>query len=75
MPASQARAASAIPGLRVRPVLGLSPSTLYITWLAAATSPEIARFIRHAVDQVHQYAHPTRFSSVKPLRPAPERVA
>lgn len=37
VPASQALVASAMPGLRVRPVLGLSPSRLYVAWLAAAT--------------------------------------
>jgi hypothetical protein len=58
VPASQACAAAVIPGLCVRSVIGLSPSMLYVAWLAAATSPEIARFVRHAVDRGHEYIHP-----------------
>lgn len=57
VPASQAPADSAIPGLRVRPVPELSGSTLYVVWLAAATSLQIAQFVRHAVEEGRKHIH------------------
>ncbi|AIJ26641.1 LysR family transcriptional regulator [Amycolatopsis methanolica] len=35
-------------GIAVVPVHGLSPSELHVVWAATATSPDIARFVRHA---------------------------
>jgi DNA-binding transcriptional LysR family regulator len=38
------------PGVRVVPVLGLSPSELRVAWPASATSCDVARFVRHATE-------------------------
>ncbi|OXM72202.1 MULTISPECIES: LysR family transcriptional regulator [Amycolatopsis] len=35
-------------GISVVPVSGLSPSELHVVWAATATSPDVARFVRHA---------------------------
>ncbi|MBB2935118.1 DNA-binding transcriptional LysR family regulator [Amycolatopsis bartoniae] len=35
-------------GINVVPVVGLPPSELHVAWLATATSPDLARFVRHA---------------------------
>jgi len=37
-------------GISVVPVTGLTPSELQITWASTATSPDIARFVRHATE-------------------------
>jgi DNA-binding transcriptional LysR family regulator len=37
-------------GISVVPVTGLTPSELRITWASTATSPDIARFVRHATE-------------------------
>jgi len=37
-------------GVGVVPVTGLTPSELRITWASTATSPDIARFVRHATE-------------------------
>jgi DNA-binding transcriptional LysR family regulator len=37
-------------GVSVVPVTGLTPSELRITWASTATSPDIARFVRHATE-------------------------
>lgn len=39
-------------GIAVIPVVGLSPSQLRIAWATSATSPDVARFVRHATAAV-----------------------
>jgi hypothetical protein len=39
-------------GIGVVPVHGLSRSTLRFAWPATATSPDLARFVRHATGSV-----------------------
>lgn len=38
-------------GISVVSVIGLTPSDLRIAWAATATSPDVARFVRHATEQ------------------------
>lgn len=66
---SQAPADSAIPGLNVRPVNGLSPSTLYVAWAAAATSSQIADFVRYAAEHARSLCGRKPYASSDPLEP------
>ncbi|WP_424923529.1 hypothetical protein [Actinomadura bangladeshensis] len=36
--------------ITVIPVVGVSPSQLRIVWATSATSPDVARFVRHATE-------------------------
>ncbi|GAA5171911.1 MULTISPECIES: LysR family transcriptional regulator [Amycolatopsis] len=38
-------------GIKALPLTGAPPSEVHVAWLATATSPDVARFVRHAVAQ------------------------
>ena len=52
------------------PVVGLSGSELRIAWASAATSPDVARFVRHATEQATEALGAGRAAEVSAAHPA-----
>ena len=56
-------------GTVVVPVVGLSGSELRIAWSCTATSPDVARFVRHATEQATEAAEAARAAEVSAAHP------
>jgi DNA-binding transcriptional LysR family regulator len=56
-------------GTVIVPVVGLSGSELRIAWASAATSPDVARFVRHATEQATEAPEAGHAAEVSAARP------